>query len=135
MSSPFDAAMRAADAAIDKTFAEQVRVEPQSGGEYVRTSDPDRPSYTAMMIVGFSSDTVRFGSMGRLDGDMPQLAADEVHVWAREVELPGDRVLWPRAFDRLVMTARPDEHALTIVAVEPDGIGRYRYRCTRSPLS
>lgn len=135
MASPFDAAMRSADLAIDRAFAEMVRVEPQKIGEYVATGDPDRSPYSARMIVGLSSQAVKFATMGRMDGELPQVASDEVHIWALDSELPDDLALWPRASDRLVLLDRPREHGLIIAAVEPDGLGRSLYRCTRTPLS
>lgn len=134
MTSPFAAAARAADATIDQVYQEPVLVQPQLGGEYVTTDDPDRPAYAAQMIVGMYPTTVTFKYVGKYDADKPQISADEIHVWAHEDKLPADRTQWPKKDDRLILTDRPNEHGLLIQAVEPDGVGRWMYRCIRTPL-
>lgn len=135
MASPFDAAMRAADAMLDRTFAERARIEPQSSGEYAATDDPERPSYEADVVVGQYPSHLTFKYVGKFDGDKPTIAADEIHVWAHEDQLPADRAMWPKAQDRVVLLTRPNDHALIIHAVEPDGVGRFMYRCVRTARS
>lgn len=133
MASPFAAAMRAADRIIDKVFAEPVRVEPQASGEYVATDDTSRDPYVADMIVGMYPNNIQFKYVGKYDGDKPQIAGDEVHIWALDEKLPADRSQWPKINDRLVLVDRPDEHALLIHTIERDDVGRFMYRCVWTP--
>lgn len=44
MPSPFDEIDAAAQAAIDETFGEGIRVRPMRGGNYAKAGDPDRPA-------------------------------------------------------------------------------------------
>jgi hypothetical protein len=133
MGSPFAAAMRAADRIIDKVYAETVRVEPQAGGEYIVTDDPERNTYDVQMVVGMYPNTLQFKYLGKYDSDKPQTANDQIHIWYHADKLPADRALWPKEGDRLVMVERPTEHPVFIQRIEPDGVDRYMARCARTP--
>lgn len=112
--------------AVDDVFGEAVSIVPRAAGEYVAGgADPDREPFTVTAIVDFKPvvTTTRRGS--RDGGDMPELAADQIHVSIAAPGLP----FVPRQGDVVVATSRTPVVAFAIAVAEPDELGRILLRC------
>ncbi|OCC05254.1 hypothetical protein BA190_10145 [Labrys sp. WJW] len=105
MASPFETAGRAAFAALQRWYGEEVTFQPMAIGDYVAGLDPTRSSVDCTGIVLRKADVERL--MGERPGDKwgPNVAVFPITAWLPADELGAGR---PAEGDRILRKAPPD---------------------------
>jgi hypothetical protein len=120
--SQFLEAWTARQPALDRAFAETVRLVPMRPGGYAEAvSDPDHSERQVLAIITERPDRKRTvqNAVGR-DFDRAIVMADTV-ASIDAMRLGGE---WPKVGDRVILLDRPDYPAFEITVVESDGLAR-----------
>ena len=108
--------------ALDRAFAETIRLVPMRPGGYAEAvPDPDRAERQVLAIIVERPDRKRTvqNAVGR-DFDRAIVMADTV-ASIDTMRLGGE---WPKVGDRAILPDRPDQPAFEIMVVEGDGLAR-----------
>ena len=120
--SQFSEAWAARQPALDRAFAETIRLVPRRPGGYAEgAADPDRSERQVLAIITERPDRIRTGqnAVGR-EFDQAIVMADTV-ASIDTTRLGGE---WPKVGDHVVLLDRPDQPVLEITVVESDGLAR-----------
>lgn len=127
MTAPFAAAAGALSTAVDGTFGERLRIEPQLVGTYSAGPDPDRPSFQVVGTLRFGAPAQGFTSgdrqdrrfHGEIDGETVTASIDRAQFAGGALPQQGDvLVALDRAGSpRFVLPAAPAIDGLARVVV------------------
>ena len=120
--SQFLDAWTARQPALDRAFAETIRLVPRRPGGYAEgAADPDRSERQVLAIITERPDRMRTvqNAVGR-DFDRAIVMADTV-ASIDTMRLGGE---WPKVGDRAILPDRPDQPAFEITVVANDGLAR-----------
>lgn len=120
--SQFSQTWTARQPALDRAFAETIRLVPMRPGGYAEAvPDPDRAERQVLAIITERPDRKRTvqNAVGR-DFDRAIVMADTVA--SIDVMRLGSE--WPKVGDRVILLDRPDQPAFEITVVESDGLAR-----------
>lgn len=120
--SQFSKTWTASQPALDRAFAETVRLVPMRSGGYADAApDLDRAERQVLAIITERPDRKRTveNAVGR-DFDRALVMAETV-ASIDAGRLGGE---WPKVGDRVILLDRPDQPAFEITVVESDGLAR-----------
>lgn len=121
MPSQFQAALAAADLAIDGEMGEQVQVTPMRNGEFARQPDASQPAFDVIALV--SDGRTLAQHIASLE---TKVASEEWIVEIRRAVLGARRL---RVGDELILLDRPDSPHLVVNRVARTDEGRIELTC------
>lgn len=127
----FSQAWTARQPALDRVFAETVRIVPMRAGGYAAgVPDPDRTERQVPAIITETPARMRTveNSVGR-DFDRTVVTADTV-ASIDQARLGAE---WPKVGDLVIAVDRPENPTFEIAAVESDGLARVLLSLVRMP--